>query len=81
MINKPIVQLQTQLDSMFAQKFNTRPQCRAVLVKYNEWSIDRYIVANESNLETLLNYLKNQDNIFFYDILSTNLLQCLTNIK
>ena len=79
MLNKPIVELQTQLDSMFAQKFNTRPECKQVLDKYNEWSIDRYVVANEGNLETILTHLKNQNNIFFYEILQY-VLPTLTDI-
>ena len=65
------LQLQTLLDSMVTHKWRLRPECRQVLEKYNEWSIDRHVVINSVNFDEILNTLKSHKNTFFYDLLST----------
>ena len=56
---------------MYKQNWEKRPECSKVLEKYNEWSIDKNIVANDAHFESILNHIKSNGNKFFYDFLST----------
>ncbi|CAG2167376.1 unnamed protein product, partial [Oppiella nova] len=47
-------------------QWNKRPECSEVLSEYNEWSIDRNIIANDGQFETTLRGLQ-LHNKFFYE--------------
>ncbi|CAG2166472.1 unnamed protein product, partial [Oppiella nova] len=53
-INEPVYLLKKLLDDMLAHKWHNRPECEEVLAKYNEWSIDRNILLNDSEFDDIL---------------------------
>src|SRR5882672_2744647 len=56
-------------------KWSQRPECSEVLAEYNEWSIDRNILANDPRFESTLSRLQSNDNSFFHQFLSYSLQQ------
>ncbi|CAG2113014.1 unnamed protein product [Medioppia subpectinata] len=59
----------TLLDMMSTPFWRQRPECREVLAKYNEWSIDKTFVTKQNNFHEVLNTLKSNNNSGFYEIL------------
>ncbi|CAG2166252.1 unnamed protein product [Oppiella nova] len=55
---------------MLSRNRNKRPECREVLAKHNEWSIDKNILQNDIEFEYILNRLKSNRNSFFYEFLN-----------
>ncbi|CAG2163266.1 unnamed protein product [Oppiella nova] len=70
-LNAPVLELQTILDSMFTNTWAKRPECREVIDKYNEWSIDQNILTNDTEFDGTLHRLQANDNSFFYQILTS----------
>ncbi|CAG2172808.1 unnamed protein product [Oppiella nova] len=48
-LNAPVFQMQKVLVSMITTNWTERPECREVLHKYNEWSIDRNIILENNS--------------------------------
>ncbi|CAG2117341.1 unnamed protein product [Medioppia subpectinata] len=59
----------TLLDMMSTPFWRQRPECREVLAKHNEWSIDKTVVTKQNNFHEVFNTLKSNDNSVFYEIL------------
>ncbi|CAG2166491.1 unnamed protein product [Oppiella nova] len=53
-LNGPVAHLKQVLDQMLVRRWNERPECSEVLAKYNEWSIDKNILANDAEFESTL---------------------------
>ncbi|CAG2113612.1 unnamed protein product [Medioppia subpectinata] len=49
------------LEKMMAHR-RQRPECREVLAKHNEWSIDKTVVAKHKEFNSVLNTLKSNEN-------------------
>ncbi|CAG2106396.1 unnamed protein product, partial [Medioppia subpectinata] len=47
-----------ELLEKMAANWKQRPECREVLAKHNEWSIDKTVVANHKEFNSVLNTLK-----------------------
>ncbi|CAG2103614.1 unnamed protein product [Medioppia subpectinata] len=61
---------QTLLAMMSTPFWKRRPECREVLAKHNEWSIDKTVVTNHKQFNVVLNRLKSNVNSVFYELLS-----------
>ena len=53
--------------------YNERPDCSQVLSEYNEWSIDKSVVINDTEFDTTLNKLREYDNKFFVEFINYKL--------
>ncbi|CAG2167093.1 unnamed protein product, partial [Oppiella nova] len=68
-LNEPVYRLQTILISMFRTRlWHRRPECSEVLSEYNEWSIDRNILANDTRFDGILSILQSNDNHLFIEL-------------
>ncbi|CAG2102272.1 unnamed protein product [Medioppia subpectinata] len=69
-LNGPVVCLHRMLQSMMSTPiWDDRPECREVLAKHNEWSIDKNVIANHKEFISVLNTLKSNVNSVFYEIM------------
>ena len=70
-LNTKVISLHNILHSMMSTpNWEQRPECSQVLAEYNEWSIDRNILANDTQFEFTLSRLQSNDNQFFFKFLS-----------
>ncbi|CAG2175925.1 unnamed protein product [Oppiella nova] len=65
-LTAPVLELQTLLASMFTSTWAKRPECREVIDKHHEWSIDKNILTNDTEFDGTLQRLEANDNSFFY---------------
>ncbi|CAG2102935.1 unnamed protein product [Medioppia subpectinata] len=58
------------VENMSKFDWKQRPECREVLAKYNEWSIDKTIINNHKEFNATRNKLKSNDNSLYYKLIS-----------
>ena len=65
-MNEPVSILQKLLLLMqTTPQWLKRPECSEVLVKYNEWSIDKNILTNDPTFESTHERLLSKNNSFY----------------
>ncbi|CAG2163752.1 unnamed protein product [Oppiella nova] len=62
-LEAPVAKLKLILSTMMSTpEWHQRPECSEILSEYNEWPIDRNILANDPRFDGILSRLQSNDN-------------------